>query len=104
LIVFIHSKSEVSCRKDISYISQVKMLRNYSNMNLYNYDKNTFEKIQGLPQGFYLSYDSEKKVVLSIKSLAGLVSALVQGCPVNLALTKDEKLTTLYIIDNERNP
>lgn len=80
------------------------MLRNYSNMNLYNYDKNTFEKIQGLPQGFYLSYDSEKKVVLSVKSLAGLVSALVQGCPINLALTKDEKLTTLYIIDNERNP
>jgi hypothetical protein len=73
-------------------------------MNLYNYDKSTFEKIQTLVQGFYLSYDSKKSIILTIKSHSGLISSLVKGCPINLYLTKDDKFTTLYIMDNERNP
>lgn len=73
-------------------------------MNLYNYDKSTFEKIQTLVQGFYLSYDSKKNIILTIKSHSGLISSIVKGCPINLYLTKYDKLTTLYIVDNERNP
>lgn len=73
-------------------------------MNLYKYDKTTLEKIQSLPQGFYISYDSQKRVVLSIKSMSGLITTLVKGCPINLLLSKSDKLTTLYIIDNPINP
>lgn len=73
-------------------------------MNLYNYDKKTLEKVQSLAQGFYFSYDSEKRVVLTIKSLSGLITTLVKGCPINLLLSKKENFITLYIIDNTLNP
>ncbi|GAK91815.1 hypothetical protein JCM19297_1696 [Nonlabens ulvanivorans] len=73
-------------------------------MNLYNYDKKTLEKLQSLVQGFYLSYDSEKKVVLSIKSTAGLITSMIKGCPINLSLNKRESLINLFVIDNKNNP
>lgn len=71
---------------------------------LHDYEKMTFERIQTLPQGFYLSYDNDGNVVLSIKAVAGVVTSIVKGCPITLYLIKDEKLTTLYIIDNPQMP
>lgn len=71
---------------------------------LYDYDKKTFEKIQSLPQGFYLNYDKKKNLVLTIKVLAGVLASIVKGCPITLYLIKDEKLTTLYIMDHPTMP
>ncbi|WP_166919776.1 hypothetical protein [Flavobacterium poyangense] len=71
---------------------------------LYDYDKITLEKIQGLPQGFYLSYDKEKNVVLTLKVLPGEVSSIVKGIPITLYLIKNEKLITLYILDHPEMP
>ncbi|CAA9200982.1 hypothetical protein [Flavobacterium collinsii] len=71
---------------------------------LYDYEKKTFERIQTLPQGFYLSYDNDGNVVLSIKAVAGVVTSIVKGCQITLYLIKDEKLTTLYIMDNPQMP
>ncbi len=73
-------------------------------MKLYNYDKSTREKIESLPQGFFLSYDSQKNVVLSIKAIPGLISSLIKGCSISLYLTKDDPLVTLFIVDNPNNP
>lgn len=71
---------------------------------LYDYDKKTFETIRTLPQGFYLSYDKKKNVVLTIKALPGEVSSIVKGLPITLYLVKDEKLTTLYLLDHPTMP
>lgn len=71
---------------------------------LYDYEKKIFERIQTLPQGFYLSYNNEGNVVLSIKAVAGVVTSIVKGCQITLYLIKDEKLTTLYIMDNPQMP
>lgn len=71
---------------------------------LYDYDKITLEKIQSLPQGFYLSHDKEKNVVLTIKVLPGEITSIVKGFPITLYLIKDEKLTTLYILDHPTMP
>jgi len=71
---------------------------------LHDYEKKTFERIQTLPQGFYLSYDTSRNVILSIKAVSGVVNSIVKGCPINLYLIKDEKPTTLYIMDNAQMP
>ena len=71
---------------------------------LYDYNKETFEKIQSLPQGFYLNYDKKKNLVLTIKVLAGVLASIVKGCPITLYLIKDEKLITLYIMDHPIMP
>ncbi|MGY5353493.1 hypothetical protein [Wenyingzhuangia sp. IMCC45467] len=73
-------------------------------MNLYNYDEKTLERLENLPQGFYINYDSEKEIVLSLKGTAGLVTSIIKGCPINLYLNKKDSLVTLYIIDNKINP
>jgi len=71
---------------------------------LYDYDEITLGKIQGLPQGFYLSYDKEKNVVLTFKLLPGELSSIVKGFPITLYLSKDEKLITLFILDHPKMP
>ena len=73
-------------------------------MNLYNYDAITQQKVFTLSEGFYLSYTTDKKVVLTIKTISGLINSLIKGCPIDLVLSKNERLISIYIIDNKINP
>lgn len=71
-------------------------------MNTYN--QGTLDKLETLAQGFFLSYDSENRVVISIKVTAGIITSIIKGCPFQFEINKKDSLTTLSILDNALFP
>lgn len=69
-----------------------------------NYDDLISERIMSLRQGFYLNYNLERNVVLTIKAIPGLIYSLLKGSEISLSLSKSEEEIMLYVNDNKHRP
>lgn len=75
--------------------------------SLYIAQKETFEKLKSLLQGFYLELDENNNPVLLIKLEASLLDSILKGVLIEIVLRNpniNKRSCTLYINDLPKNP
>lgn len=71
---------------------------------MYGYDPETLEKIMGLEQGYFISFDVSSKIIITIKTDVALLTSLIKGCPFHFLINKQNSFTSLIIEDNKESP